>query len=377
VPGASPGLFLHEDVIAWPLSPGRTTDFSGGLLDRDSGELLPEAVHANGDERYQEQPDISAADLRNLPELAHPVLYGGILYPSFGHCMLESLGRLWAYNAVRAVDPYIFFYAPVGIPDYLERRNFLHQVLAGFRIPHERVLTAPTPIVLRQVAVPRQRYGYDSCLSPSEQWLDFVRGFQFDRRAPRGFASADKVYVSRSGMPGSSGKPMGEGLFENYLRSEGYAIFYPERHRLDEQLTVYERARQLIFSDGAALHACVLLPDLSADVAVVARRRDTRWDCSEIVHGFVGYGQRVEWIDAVRAQYQLGLESWNARTLVDWHAVSSRLVELGFAQRPVEPIGDVAALVEDELSDYVRSVSTNPSFLSFVRRLDERDVLDL
>jgi capsular polysaccharide biosynthesis protein len=303
------------------------------------------------------------------------VLYGGILHNNFGHFLLESLGRLWAYDQVRHHDPVVFFYAPGGFPKYLERGNYVHQTLTGFGIPVDRLATSTEPVVLDRVIVPLQRYGYGDrhWQDPPAEWLAFVRTFRFKRRVPRGLRGARRIYVSRSQMPGEAGRPMAERHFEDYLRGNGYHVFHPQHHTLAEQLSVYSSAERLVFCDGGALHACVLLPDLSADVAVVSRRRDLRWDCSEIVDQFTGYGQQVLWIDRTRSQYQFGLETWNARTLVDWYDVSLDLLAAGFVQRPFEAFRDVdrRALVRAEVADYAAAVGHQPAFLDFLAQHHE------
>jgi hypothetical protein len=166
---------------------------------------------------------------------------------------------------------------------------------------------------------------------------------------------------------------MGEKLFEDYLRTQGYTIFHPQRHRLNEQLAVYSRAQELIFCDGAALHACILLPDLQARVAVVSRRRDPRWDGREIVNQFYGYGQDVTWIDAVRFQYQFGLESWEARSFVDWYDVSVSLTDHGFTNATFDAIREVdsSELVAAEVCDYIGSIGDNPRVAQFLMGLKE------
>jgi hypothetical protein len=368
---------VHEDVVAWPLGPGRDVEFSGGLLDGRTHRLVPDAVQHDADGGYQEQPagveDLVAS--RPLPRVRQDVLYGGILYNHFGHFLFESLGRLWAYEHVRHLDPVIFFYAPGGLPKYLERGNYVHQALAGFDIPIDRLATSTETVVMDRVLVPAQRYGYGDghWKHPPEEWLSFVRRFRFPQRPPRGLRDARRVYVSRSRMPGHTGRPMAERMFEDHLRSNGYQVFHPQDHTLYEQLSVYSRAEQLVFCDGGALHGCILLPDLTADVAVVSRRRDVRWDCSEIVDQFTGYGQPVLWVDHVASQYQFGLETWNARTLVDWYDVSIELADAGFLERPFAEFRDVdrQALVHTEIADYARAVGQEPAFLAFLAQQSE------
>ncbi len=64
-----------------------------------------------------------------------PVVYGGVLFSHFGHLMLESLGRLWAYEHLRSLDPYIAFHEGFGRVAWSDERTAAHQVLRAWAFP--------------------------------------------------------------------------------------------------------------------------------------------------------------------------------------------------------------------------------------------------
>ncbi|MGY1831672.1 glycosyltransferase 61 family protein [Geodermatophilus sp. SYSU D01180] len=365
-----PRVSLHRDVISVPLTAGRDRDLRGGLVHGDSHRLIDPAVLRSGSEWRQEEPvdELLTMDLERMRELKVPVLYGGVLFTHFGHFLLESLGRLWAYEHLRPLDPYIAFHEGFGKVDWSDERTVAHQVLRGLGIPLDRVLLLSQPVRLAHVFVPSQLYGYGFSRNPPQTFVEHMRRFRFTRSVPSDFTGARRVYISRSGLPDRYGRPMGETLFEDYLRGQGYAVLHPERYPLHEQLSVYEAADELVFCDGAALHGCVLLPDLTARVAVISRRHDPRWDGSGIVDQFKGYGQDVTWIDAVRYQYQFGLESWDARSFVDWYDVSNTLMERGFTDTAFDAFRavDTAELVMSEVHDYVDAIRDDPRFFRFM-----------
>ncbi len=138
-------------------------------------------------------------------------------------------------------------------------------------------------------------------------------------------------------------------------------------------MSVYSEADELVFCDGAALHACILLPDLQARVAVICRRRDALWDPSEIVNQFRGYGQTVTWIDAVRYQYQFGRESWDAMAMIDWFDVSVRLQECGFTASAFDDAGsvDFSEIAATELREYIGSIYRDPEVVRYLMQLRE------
>jgi len=370
------GLSCHKNVLSYPLIEGKVKDYAGGLIDSKTCTLIPEAIHLNYRKTLsQELPTENASDLlnSNLIEIIHPVLFGGIFWNNFGHFLLESLARLWAYKQVRGLDPYLLFYLNWVPPKYLEKENYAYQVLSGFNIPHTRVFFTDKPVMIKDLLIPSQKYGYTYCKNPDADMMEFIRSFRYPAIIPKGFEEADKIYVSRSKIPDGAGKPIGEKLFDEYLASNGYKIFHPEFYNLYQQLTLYSRVNKIIFCDGGALHGCILLPDLKAEVAIIARRRDTDYDCREITDQFVGYRKEVFWIDAVKEQYQFGLESWDAVSFVDWFEVSVHLQALGFVNNAFESFTkiDKHGLIHNELRRHIQSVSNKPGFTDFLMKLPD------
>ena len=370
------GLSYHKDVLSYPLTEGKTKDYAGGLINKQSFTLIDEAIHLNYRKRLsQELPEVKAADLTNInfTELTQTVLFGGIFWNNFGHFLLETLARLWAYDNVKPLDPYILFYLHWTPPKYLEKQNYAYQVLAGFNIPHNRILFTDQPVMIKDMIIPTQKYGYEYCKNPDTVFMEFIRKFRYPEIIPEGFESADKLYVSRSKIPDGAGKPIGEHLFDDYLVSNGYTIFHPEFYTLYEQLTLYNKAKKIIFCDGGAIHGCILLPDLKADIAIIARRRDREYDCKEITDQFVGYHKEVFWIDAVKEQYQFGLESWDAVSFVDWFEASVQLQARGFVNTTFESFNMINKhnLIYNELHRHVQSVSGKPGFTEFLMKLPE------
>lgn len=363
------GLSVYKDVISYPLDVGKEKNHSGGLIDSSTNQLIKEAIHFNG-ELCQELPDLddNFFTKTDLPEIQNPVLFGGIMYNNYGHFLLESISRLWAYQYVKQFDPYILFYTYWGNPYYLNTKNYVYQALSGLNIPHEKVFFLEYAARIKTVFVPVQKYGYGFSKRPDELFMTFINSFKFPYSIPENYKNAKKIYVSRSKLPIGYGKPIGENLFEEYLISNGYAIFYPERYTLFQQLSVYAHAEKLIFCDGASIHTCILLPKLKAQVAIIARRVDERWPSIDITHQFEGYDQKVLWVDAVEGQYQFGLETWYACAVIDWYTVSNILHSGGFVDAPFSAFREInyEAIVRREVSRFIKAISKKPQFMDFM-----------
>jgi capsular polysaccharide biosynthesis protein len=377
-----PGVTVHREVVWYPVtqvdSAGRMGDYFHGGLARD-GQLLAGANHYHGIADSQALPAdyASSFDLDAAITISQPVLYGGLLFNAFPHFMAESLYRLYAYDAYRRVDPFVLFAPMWGIPQYLDRTNYVRQVMDGFGIPVERLLLLDEPAKIEQLILPEQKYGYGFFHRPDAQWMAFARSFRCPTEVPQGLEAAERIYVTRSKVNDAPtdqpprGTIIGESIFEDYLASQGYTIFHPENHTVFEQLTVYRRAKQIVFSEGGALQLCILLPDLAADVAIVSRRRDPIRNIEVATSCLQGYGKEVTWIDEVVGQYEFGLETSEALAQVDWRAVSEQLRDRGFVHETFAGLSDAELhdVTEAELTRFLQQAATTKRFVRHMMAL--------
>jgi hypothetical protein len=372
-------ISIHENVISYPLTEAMSESdpgihYFGGLANPATQTLIREAIHCRGAAGTQTLPmtSIEKYSSGNCLEIRQPVLYGGILFNHFGHFILESLCRLYAYPTVREIDPFVLFHSQWGPPRYLEKNNFVNQILTGLGIPVDRLIFVERVAKISKVIIPTQKYGFGFTRKPDELFVKFVGSFRFKHKVPGGLEKAEKIYVSRSNLQ-NKGRQIGEKIFEAYLAGEGYRIFYPEQHTFIEQLTVYACAGRLIFSEGSALFSCIFLTDMKADVAVVCRRRDPHHSTRGATDCLHGFGKNILWIDAVRGQYQFGLDTWDALADIDWCEVSRLLREHGFVNNLFQLLtdDDHLALVRSELRKYLREISGNPKFINHMMSFKE------
>lgn len=109
---------------------------------------------------------------------------------------------------------------------------------------------------------------------PSPEYLDILsRNAAINLDYPAG--NNKRIYVSRAGQ--QRGIIAGEAYIEDFLNTRGYIVIRPENHTLREQLTLYQNASELIFSEGSALHALQLLGHLHCRIMVLVRRPNRRF----------------------------------------------------------------------------------------------------
>jgi hypothetical protein len=352
-----------SNAIAIPVLAISDETLQFGIYDAD-GSLCVPALHWREAAKSTQVGDMPPEiDVSALPIL-QPGIYGGLFFRHFGHFMSESIGRLWAVNAIELAALPIYVFEPWWRIDYTDCQHFAVQALRFLGVDPERIVRIERPSLIPRLLVPRQKYGLGCLANPPADFVGFLRQAE-DRieRAAEGAGSLPrKVYVSRAFAPPTRGKIAGEQEFEQFVAGQGYHILHPEQQPLSVQVQVYANAEQLIFCEGSAAHACILLPNLRAKTAIILRRKG-----SGVRIQFDGFGKEVTIIDAVLHQRSFGLPAYEGISTLDYLECSRLLHDAGFVCASFDRWPLIAETQEREgIAAYVRAVADDHRFHSFL-----------
>ena len=124
-----------------------------------------------------------------------------------------------------------------------------------------------------------------------------------------------------------------------------------------------------IFCDGSALHSCILLPNIKAEIAIISRRKDAKRGVNIIADQFIGFKKNFLWVDEVGKQYQFGLETWSAIAEVDWYKVSCKLLEHKFINNFFTDFTSLNfdEILQEEIKNYIEEIKNRPEFINFLK----------
>lgn len=263
---ANAGKIRHvkNGYIVPPMATERPSRWApSGVLD-ENGVMVDESISWSSTiERVNGVPEKPVEAKR----LAGKYIFGGILYGHFGHFIVESLGRMWALDAVDAeVDGYIF--TPKSIT-FAEKSVLKQQGLAellGMRLPF---VVAREPLQVDELYVPSQGFGASDLIEGTQAFRDFINAHAGAKIEPFG---GEKLYISRSQLPRDRGSILGEYRLEEYLREEGYEIFHPQRAPAEEQIARYKAAKLIIGVDCSPIHMVGYVGNSDQNTAIILRR---------------------------------------------------------------------------------------------------------
>lgn len=202
-------------------------------------------------------------------QLAGTWLYGGMLYQHFGHFLAESTARLWAADhAGMPVDGVIF------LPKKQMNRpkRFVEPMLPLLRLfdPRFGRAVAPVaPVQVERLVLAPQGFGTGDMMAGSPEYRAFIRA-GFGRDIPG--SGAENIYISRTRLFSKRGRYFSEARLEALLEAEGYRIFHPQEHPLEEQIAQYKAARRIVSSDSSALHLAAFFTQSQDRIAIILRR---------------------------------------------------------------------------------------------------------
>tara|TARA_R110002094_G_scaffold4604_2_gene13365 strand:- start:3496 stop:5262 length:1767 start_codon:yes stop_codon:yes gene_type:complete len=234
-----------------------------GVLHADGNYCSSGALWRNG-RALTVQPKMPEGD---LAQRKGTWLWGGLLWMHFGHFLVESTARLWAFdNPDTPIEGILF--APKRPRNGTEVHPFQHEFvkLMGTDVP---VVCLDVPTRVERLIVPGQGFGLGTMIEGTKRYRDAITGnFAKDIKAK----GSEKIYISRSQLPAGRGNLIGESELEAHLSKQGYTIFHPEKHDLTGQIATYKAARHIIAAEGSALHLLAMVARADQQVAIIVRR---------------------------------------------------------------------------------------------------------
>lgn len=193
------------------------------------------------------------------------LLYGGTLFGTLGHVLVETLARLWPYVPAWSGEgprPRVVFHAwpDLAYPGFW--RNPLYRAIFGalgirprdLRLVHLRDLRAdtllcPSPAsVLHETLHPALGIVLDTIGDRLAR--EPLRARLVPRRRP---AMPGRIFLSRSLWP-SNRRVADEGILDDVFRDLGFAVLHPEAAKPDDLLRRLRAADVVASADGSHAH---------------------------------------------------------------------------------------------------------------------------
>lgn len=358
-----------RDVLALPSFPmtlqGRSTE--GLLWDPAQGRVVVDALPAITRPPQQDEVELDSRALASAVQsqgaksaaLEPTAIFGGYLLRHFGHFMHESLSRLWWLGQGETSDPLVdvvrsrlqtqkgdvVFFMPHWLDGGKDLPAYMAEVLTGLGLSIERIRILVDTTQVRHLLIPAQCWGFNIDQPVWNEHLgcdcrQLMRGLLGSYALPPtpeedGTPPSDKLYITRSGLPLTLGRLLGDVFLDRLMEAAGFRIFHPEHHPIAEQIRHYSQASELVFMDGSALYLlwfCRLRPGVR--IHVILRRRQGVWMCAQLKL-LLPETAGLQWhvVDALKGESLTSTKDWESHNLADITALARQLTPTTFLTR--------------------------------------------
>ncbi len=267
---------VYQDVICLPCFGAENSwvrpGIKGGIYQAD-GTLIHEGflyrqsasacLKRNGNIRYRDKDNSPIRQLQfpeNIGETKHELngayIYAGLLVSHFGHFLLESLAHLWFIKQNPDI-PILW----VSVNKQQELSTFQKEILSLLKVKNRiHILTEQS--IIEELVVAQTGYMVSSEFSVLQEQA--LKAFDQVLLKP-----GKKLWLSRKDV--LHGRFLNEYILEDYLVSEGWTIYQPEKHSITEQLQYIQDAEHLAGIEGSAHHLLIFLPDYQGKVSIFPR----------------------------------------------------------------------------------------------------------
>ncbi|WIY26305.1 glycosyltransferase family 61 protein [Parasedimentitalea psychrophila] len=341
-----------DDAVISPLD----ADDRCGVL-RQDGSFCEFSRGIKGPRRGTDVPLPVTGD---IPHLAGRHLFGGWIRPHFGHFLLESTPRLWAFDELSdSIDSVVYIPFRGGARKARDRYKPFLDIFSGGK----PINIVAKPVRVEHLIVPDPGFGHGPRITGSPRYRDFSRAQVKSAVTPNG---SERLYISRTQLWDKRGGVFGEEQIESLLEAEGYSIFYPELFTAKEQLARYSAAREIVCLDGSALHMAAYAIQSGTRIGMIFRRR------AGLLAGLVR--QLETFADAKVTCFDALRNSWvdeDARRVdfrsigeLDLPKLQAQLYEAGFiGRRPTVPdltTAEINVLIANMKRGPMRPVALDP-----------------
>ncbi len=208
-----------------------------------------------------------------------PMIWAGTAHRHFGHFIAEHAPRLLHSVQNSGKEKFLFGCSHTAFakrPLFRKTPPHFKFITRWFGLKPSRIVFCNKNMNVSRLSVAPQAEqiynGTDLRIWPtvSETYLDMLDHNTYHNKLP--VFNNDIVFVSRAKLPFPKMDFVGSTFLDAVLQAHGVTVFHPELHSLQDQLSIYAGAKQLIFSEGSAIHTLQLMGHNNCAVSIMNRR---------------------------------------------------------------------------------------------------------
>ena len=221
----------------------------GGIVDGNGDYVKESFIHHGVGGAYTPDPE-------SIQESSETVIYLGISFHIWGHCITDNIRRVWFFKSqfMNQFRKCPIVYISWAGRDLENQKNFRRLLeILGIDVDKVRQITQPTRFA--KIILPDESFFVTNNRKFTGEYcetIDYIRDFALSHRTP---SANKKIYYLHDK------NQFGEERIAECFKDKGYEIIQPEKLTLDEQLNLLINAESFVSILGSSSHNSIFLRD--------------------------------------------------------------------------------------------------------------------
>jgi hypothetical protein len=271
-----PNISIERNALYMPTYGANHAEGRAAGLFKTTGKLIFEASRFRGPEPHNIGSPISTSfDARMAKNVfSEPLFYMGQFANHYGHFLVDTLCRLWAYRRSEKSVFKILYHGNDNASDFLNSNHYMKTIFNSLGITEDSFIKFDEPTIISEVFVPEPAFEELSFV-----FAEFAQFFNMlgDLICPKKFNQvlSDKpIYLTKSNVKSGVSRFVNEGDFVELLLKSGIEVISPESLSLIEQINLFRTRSVVTGLVGSALHTSIFVPSRNY---LAVNYHDTVW----------------------------------------------------------------------------------------------------
>ena len=209
------------------------------------GQIAPRSI---GDNNISSQIQLQRDKIKWIHK---DVFYIGVYVRQWGHFLIDVVNRLYDLE----IDKYYFVYC-----SNIEIEGNYRDFLESIGITRDRLIQIKENEIVRFDKILVQEEGFVPGLYYTEKFRLIYKEIWNKRKEDLDscYFFNKKIYLSRQKFTEARFKETGEASIQKFLVENGFEVWYPEQLSLEQQLMIFNYAKQIAFISGTIAIICYL-----------------------------------------------------------------------------------------------------------------------
>jgi len=254
-----PECKLYENVLYMPLAPNEQPgDRSFGLYDCN-GQLIEAAGKFVGPRHEPAGPklftEIDHKKISNFTQI--PVFYMGWLVNHYGHFLVDTLCRMWAWTRIRSPKIKILYHGDLNIDQFLQT-PFVAEIFEILSLTANDFIKFDQPIIIHRVIIANPAFEeLNFCYRAFTNFFNEIGSKLLDRTQGQ---NDTPIYLTKMNLKSGISHYVNEADFVERLSKSGVEIISPESMSLREQIALFHTRTTITGLLGSAFHTSMFIP---------------------------------------------------------------------------------------------------------------------